>query len=78
MMIEQNVHKSNWWWMRWVLLSIIILIVCFFVFKWYTQNRKINETGIVDFETCGKVYPILETYPEQCKTSDGRTFVKQY
>ena len=38
-----------------------------------------SETGkIDDFESCAKKFPILETYPETCKTSDGQTFIKKY
>jgi len=43
-------------------------------------HRPINRTATINsFTTCaaaGNV--IMETYPEQCRTSDGVTFVKQY
>ena len=34
---------------------------------------------ITSFEECAAAgYPIMESYPEQCKTPDGKTFVKSY
>lgn len=34
-------------------------------------------TNITSFEDCQKAgYPILESYPEQCKTPDGQTFTQ--
>lgn len=36
-----------------------------------------DSTGITNYEECAAAgFPILETYPEQCKTLDGRTFVR--
>lgn len=35
-----------------------------------TQNK------IIDFEGCAAAgYPVLESYPRQCRTPDGRTFI---
>lgn len=34
--------------------------------------------GITDFTSCAKAgFPIMEIYPEQCRTADGRNFVRQ-
>jgi hypothetical protein len=36
-----------------------------------------DSTGITNYEECVAAgFPILETYPEQCETLDGRTFVR--
>jgi tryptophan-rich sensory protein len=33
---------------------------------------------ITDFTSCAKAgFPIMESYPEQCRTADGRNFVRQ-
>jgi hypothetical protein len=42
------------------------------------KNKKKESNNIVDFESCAKEYPVLETYPEQCMTSDGKSFTKKY
>ena len=35
------------------------------------------EQAITNFDECaGAGYPIMESYPAQCRTSDGRTFVQ--
>lgn len=39
---------------------------------------KHGNPAIQDFESCAKVYPVRETYPEQCVMPDGPTFTKQY
>lgn len=31
---------------------------------------------INNFEDCAKYYPVMESYPEQCRTPDGRLFVR--
>lgn len=61
------------------LLIIIILIgIGFFVFKF--SKESVEEpvvSAITNFEECAKAgYSILESYPEQCRTPDGRNFVR--
>lgn len=61
--------------------SLIILIVVFGVlavisggFYFYLESKKV----IIDsFEACAKKYPVLESYPEQCNTPDGKHFVRE-
>lgn len=61
--------------------SLIILIVIFGVlavisggFYFYLESKKV----IIDsFEDCAKKYPVLESYPEQCNTPDGKHFVRE-
>lgn len=36
------------------------------------QIKKINS-----FEECSKYFPVMESYPAQCNTSDGRHFVQE-
>jgi hypothetical protein len=42
-------------------------------------NRRGSQTASINsFEECAAAgYPIMESYPEQCRTPDGRVFVKQ-
>lgn len=39
--------------------------------------NKFFPSGINSFEECAKKYPVLESYPEQCNTPDGKHFVKE-
>lgn len=42
------------------------------------QNKLITTEKINSFEECIKAgYPVLESYPRQCKTQDGKTFVEE-
>ena len=41
-------------------------------------KRKAIQSQINSFEECVAVgYPISQSYPRQCRTPDGRTFVEQ-
>lgn len=46
---------------------LIISIVCWGVF---------NMSEVNSFEACAKKYPVMESYPERCRTPDGRLFVR--
>lgn len=53
-------------------LSIILLVVG--LIFWKSQNNS----RIASFEDCAQAgYLIMESYPEQCRTSDGKTFTRQ-
>ncbi len=61
------------------IIPIIIIAIlaasigAYFVLQKPTPPKPSQE--ITSFEECAKAgYPILETYPRQCKTPDGRTF----
>ena len=54
---------------------VIILLILGLVALWYQNSVKIQN--ITSFEECAAAgYPVMESYPEQCKTPDGRTFTK--
>lgn len=57
-----------------ILASFIMLLVSGYIFV----NHKAKQAAIAaisSFEECGKYFPIMESYPEQCRTPDGRNFV---
>lgn len=55
---------------------IFFLIVLVFAWIFFTyKNNKLSR--ITDFDSCVAAgYRVLETYPEQCVTQDGRTFLR--
>ena len=64
--------------MKKVIFSLILIISLFTAFLIWNQ-KKIEKSiaGVSNFEECAaKGYPILESYPSQCKTPDGRTFIE--
>ncbi len=36
-----------------------------------------TERAVIDFATCAEKFPIMESYPRQCKTPDGVLFVEE-
>jgi len=64
--------------MKKTILLIMVIIVSVVVFMLWNQ-KKIEKSiaEVSNFEECAaKGYPILESYPSQCKTPDGRTFAE--
>ena len=58
------------------LLIIISLAGGFFLWS-SSMQRQEQIHSIASFEDCAAAgYPIIESYPEQCRTPDGRTFVR--
>ena len=57
----------------------LILIALLIVILYYALSLK--DSGgltIKNFEECAAAgYPVLESYPRQCRTPDGRFFVEQ-
>lgn len=59
-----------------IVLSVIILgCVGFNAFYLYVWQASKNKLVIYDFLGCANAgYPILESYPAQCRTPDGKSF----
>lgn len=58
-----------------IAVFIVLLIAGILVWK-YQANSK--SRSITNFDECAQAgNPIMESYPEQCKTPDGRNFTKQ-
>ncbi|MFA6552621.1 MAG: Gmad2 immunoglobulin-like domain-containing protein [Candidatus Paceibacterota bacterium] len=53
-----------------VLAVVLIVILGFFIYK------SISPATTTNFAECSSKYPIMETYPRQCKSPDGKTFVE--
>lgn len=58
-----------------VLMLAIYAVVNFSVKKLFPE--VVNDQEITSFEDCAEAgYPVMESYPEQCRTPDGRNFVR--
>jgi len=63
--------SKNW---KLVVFFIVLLMVGFGFWK-YQQKSFVKQ--INSFEECAQAgYPILESYPEQCHTPDGKSFTR--
>ncbi len=59
-----------------IYLIIIFILLASAGAVFYFKQQKIKK--ISNFEQCGQAgYPILESYPAQCRTPDGRIFVQE-
>ncbi len=58
-------------------ISLSLVIVGGLAWFGFSQN-KVDESKILSFEDCARAgYPIMESYPRQCRTKDGRTFAEE-
>lgn len=58
-----------------VVFLIVLLIVSLVIWK-YQQKSAVEQ--ISSFEECARAgYPVLESYPEQCRTPNGESFTRQ-
>lgn len=61
--------------MKKYLIAFFIVVVVIVVALYYKSSLV---SAIDSFEACAKAgNPILESYPRQCRTSDGRSFVEE-
>jgi len=65
--------------------KLLISIVAFFLiaggsyFVWQnikTQNKPAAIVSINSFEECAAKYPVMESYPRQCSTPEGKHFTE--
>lgn len=58
------------------LIAVFIAMLVVGIVIWNLKG-KYNAQNINNYKECANAgYPIMESYPEQCKTPDGRTFTK--
>lgn len=64
-----------------IVAAAVVLIISAGVIAVSSLNKSGGGTGQVadSFESCAAAgNPILESYPEQCTTKDGKHFTKKY
>lgn len=60
-----------------IILVLLIVLLTFVGYLVLGFKNSQPEIVITNFEECVNAgYPIMESYPEQCKTPDGRSFVR--
>jgi hypothetical protein len=52
----------------------IAVVSAYFLFN---QNKQHKISEINSFNDCAKHYPVMESYPEQCATPDGKHFTRE-
>lgn len=56
---------------------LVIALASAYGYFAFSQDLKKKVTSINSFEECSKHYPVMESYPEQCNTPDGKHFTRQ-
>ncbi|MEI8364405.1 MAG: hypothetical protein WCF78_03030, partial [archaeon] len=72
---NKKVKSNKKTYLIFIVLGILLLLI--FGFIMYELNKKTYD-DITNFEECAAVtHVIIETYPEQCQTPDGKLFVNE-
>lgn len=59
-----------------VLVAVSLLVGVGIIFLVYSQTRS-DDSSISTYDECAAAgYPVLMSYPNQCSTPDGRTFIQ--
>ncbi len=61
---------------RFVLLLTVLLLVGMGAYFYLFSGEK-SMNLVMDFASCEKRYPVMETYPRQCVTPSGQSFIEQ-
>jgi len=58
-----------------VVVALVIIVGGIFL---YQTNKEKQVKEVANFEQCAESgYPVMESYPRQCRTPDGRVFVEK-
>jgi hypothetical protein len=70
----KNMHKLT------KLVILLIVVTAILLSSWYFLTKSPSKAEeITNFQECVKAgYPVMEIYPEQCRTPDGKTFTKEF
>ena len=59
-------------------IAVALTILAGFLLSLSANNEREKMLGITSFYECAAAgYPVMESYPEQCRTPDGRLFVNE-
>ena len=59
-----------------IILYVIGILTVLLTIVFFSNSRKVSL--ITSFQECANAgYPIMESYPEQCRTPSGKTFTRQ-
>ena len=56
-----------------IIVAAVIVVV---LGVWAMIANRPSSSRITSFEECAAVYPVMESYPEQCRTPSGQLFVR--
>ncbi|MEK7606502.1 MAG: Gmad2 immunoglobulin-like domain-containing protein [Patescibacteria group bacterium] len=59
-----------------IIILIIGLALLGGMYFFFPPNTSVEGDEITTFEECAAKYPVMESYPEQCRTPDGKHFTR--
>lgn len=59
-----------------IIVLVILGVISGLFALWTTANAPTVEPTVATFEECALRYPVMESYPRQCMTPDGRSFTE--
>lgn len=64
-------HKNKQLWPLWIAIAVVVILAGFVLV------RRESEPEVTSFDDCVAAgNAVMESYPQQCRTSDGETFVE--
>jgi hypothetical protein len=62
---------------KFIIVGVCLLILAGFVYFFYSQKQTTTQS-ISNFQECVAAgNPVMESFPEQCRTQDGQLFVNE-
>ena len=62
-----------------ILIALVLVAIAAGLLYLSSLGQHYRAAAITNFDECAAAgNPIMESYPEQCRTADGRTFVNQH
>ncbi len=77
---EYQVKHFNATVLLWLAFAIVLELCIILGIRTYQETKSIPYVPptVLSFEDCAAVgYPVMETYPRQCRTADGRLFAEE-
>lgn len=59
-----------------ILVGVVGVVAGYWLGYGHGFNKAADLAEINSFEECAARYPVMESYPRQCLTPDGRHFVE--
>ena len=61
-----------------IIIFIILVLVVVALWFGFFRTKKVVAPVVLSFESCVSAgFPVMESYPRQCRTSDGKTYAEE-
>ncbi len=60
-----------------IILSLLLIVGVAVASAVFVFDQSNKASSVNSFEDCAGLYPVMESYPAQCNTPDGKHFVQE-